>query len=42
MENLHRIILGIALLGAGWGCYHFGYVHGYEDALAWAKGVVWD
>jgi hypothetical protein len=23
-------------------CYHFGYVNGYADALAWAKGVRWD
>jgi hypothetical protein len=26
----------------GFGCYHFGYVHGYVDALQWAKGVNFD
>jgi hypothetical protein len=31
-----------AVILVDWGCYHFGYVNGYADALAWAKGVRWD
>jgi hypothetical protein len=34
------LIIGIGLLGLC--CYHFGYVNGYVDAIAWAKGVRWD
>jgi hypothetical protein len=41
-RTMWKLGLPLVVILFGWGCYHFGYVRGYVDALAWAKGVVWD
>jgi hypothetical protein len=37
-----KILLPFVVILFGLGCYHFGYAHGYVDAIAWAKSVRWD
>ena len=37
-----RISLLLGALLLGYGCYHLGYVYGYDAAIQWAKGVAFD